>query len=237
MAEHLTRLRELSHDARAGTWFTCELAFSPGSRGYTCRTDSSAPPFEHVPAAAALAELTAFPCEEPPGWLPAALPTAPPLPLPVTYGDRYDRYPGPFDDPVPRPPLPVTGEVSYRPDATLTARRFDHDRQRDRRLLVLVERDGDPEAAHLLVTSSETGYWVSRGALRGAGEGLRSISLDGGVLRLELTPEAADALETETAFEVRLDLAEEAIGELRVVLPEMLRQVPEAPRLIGVAQP
>lgn len=82
MREPFRRLRELSYRAGAGTWFTCELAFEPRSRRYAGRVDSSAQPFADVPATAALAELTTFSRETPPGWLLAALPTAPPLPSP-----------------------------------------------------------------------------------------------------------------------------------------------------------
>ncbi|MFI6789273.1 hypothetical protein ACIBG4_18325 [Nonomuraea sp. NPDC050383] len=76
--EQFQRLRELSYRADAGTWFTCELEFTAGSRGYTGHVDSSAPPFADVPARAALAELTLFPHEEPPaGCSPRSPPPCP----------------------------------------------------------------------------------------------------------------------------------------------------------------
>jgi hypothetical protein len=68
---------------------------------------------------------------------------------------------------------------------------------------------------------------------RGGMGGVRSVTLDGTVLRLELTPEAADLLETETTFEVHLDLPPETISELRTALAAMLKFVAEPPELIG----
>ncbi|MFF5207545.1 hypothetical protein [Streptosporangium sp. NPDC000396] len=234
MEEPFQRLRELSCKADAGTWFTCELVFSPGSRGYTGRVDSSAPPFEDVPALAALAELTTFPREEPPGWLLAALPTAAPLGLPTTYGDHYDRW---HDHPGDRrpPPLPITGELAYLPATTMTARAFyqEQDQEHGQHMVYLVEQVDEPEAEHLVVTCYQGVYWVARRDMHGTSEGVRSITLDGAALRLELTPEAADTLETEIAFEVHLDLPPETISELRAALPSMLRPVAQAPELIG----
>ncbi|MER5321662.1 hypothetical protein [Streptosporangium roseum] len=227
------RLRELSYRAGAGTWFTCELAFSPGSRGYTGRVDSSAPPFEDVPAPAALAELTTFPREEPPGWLLAALPTAAPLGLPITYGDRYDRWRNLPDDDRPPSPPPITGELTYLPATTMTARAFGQSQEHGRHMVYLAERAGESESELLLVACYKETYWVARQGMRGTGEGVRSVMLDGAALRLELTPEAADMLETETAFEVRLDLPPETIGELRAALPGVLRSAAQAPELIG----
>ncbi|GAA3429882.1 hypothetical protein GCM10018953_70660 [Streptosporangium nondiastaticum] len=233
MEEPFRCLRELSYRVGAGTWFTCELEFSPGGRGYTGRVDSSAPPFVDVPPMAALAELTVFPREEPPGWLLAALPTAAPLGLPTAYGDRYDRWRGHSGDRRPQTPPPITGELAYRPATTMTARAFGHDQEHNRCLIYLAEQADDSGAEHLLVTSYQEGYWVARQDMRGTNEGVRSITLDDTTLRLELTLEAADLLETETVFEVRLDLPPETLGELRTVLPGMLRSVAQAPELIG----
>ncbi|MGP3964696.1 hypothetical protein ACTWPT_52945 [Nonomuraea sp. 3N208] len=231
MDEPFQRLRELSYRADAGTWYTCELAFSPGSRGYTGRVDSSAPPFEHVPGVAALAELTMFPREEPPGWLLAASPTAAPIGLPATYGDRYDRWREHLGDQP--PPPPITGELTYLPATTMTARAFDESQKRGHPLIYLAVQADDPQAEFLLVQSHQEAYGVGRHGPRGTIGGVRTITLDGAVLRLELTPEAADLLETETTFEVRLDLPPETIGELRTALPAMLRSVAEPPELIG----
>ncbi|MEU6742282.1 hypothetical protein [Streptosporangium sandarakinum] len=75
--------------------------------------------------------------------------------------------------------------------------------------------------------------WVLRQGTRGTDEGVRSITLDDATLRLELTAQAADLLGTETAFEVRLDLPPETLGELRTVLPGMLRSVARAPEPVG----
>ncbi|MEU9834491.1 hypothetical protein AB0D67_23430 [Streptosporangium sp. NPDC048047] len=232
-AEPFQRLRELSYREDAGTWFTCELELSPGGRGYTGRVDSTAPPFGDVPPSAALAELTAFPREEPPGWLLDALPTAVPFGLSTAYGDRYDRWYAHFGDRRPPAPPPITGELAYRPATTMTARAYGHDQDRGRRLVCLTAQADDPGADHLLVTSHREGYWVARQDMRGTREGVRSITLDGTVLRLELTPEAADRLETESVFEVRLDLPPGTLGELRTVLPGILRSVDRAPELIG----
>ncbi|WP_188197802.1 hypothetical protein [Nonomuraea sp. SYSU D8015] len=231
MDEPFQRLRELSYKADAGTWFTCELAFSPGSRGYTGRVCSAAAPFEDVPAPAALAELTTFPREEPPGWLLAALPTAPPIGLPTTYGDHYDRWAAHHGDG--RPPPPIDGELAYVPATTMTARTFHHDQESGHHSLYLMERTDEPEAGYFTVSRYEDAYWIGRHSMHSTNTGVRSITLDGALLRLELTPEAADGLATETAFEVRLDLPPENIGRLRAVLPGMLRPVTQGPELIG----
>ncbi|MBO4271662.1 hypothetical protein [Microbispora triticiradicis] len=233
MREPFRRLRELSCQPDAGTWFTCELAFEPGSRRYTCRTGSSAPPFADVPAAAALAELTTFPRKTPPGWLLAALPTAPPIPLPFSYGERYEGWSHDFGDRRPLRPLPISGELTYVPDTTMTARALAYDRGRGSQLVCLTERGGDPESRFLMVTSSRDTWYVGREGMRGTGDGVPALTLDGPALRLELTPEAADLLETEQVFEVRLDLPPETAAELRAVLPRMLRPVAGAPDLSG----
>ncbi|MEV0198745.1 hypothetical protein [Nonomuraea sp. NPDC050691] len=228
------RLRELSYRTGAGTWFTCELAFTPGGRGYTGRVDSSAPPFEEVPAPAALAELTVFPREEPPGWLLAALPTAVPIGMPTTYGDHHHPWARLGSDHGDRPPPPpITGELAYRPATAMTARLFEHHQGDDVRDLLLAEQADEPGTGLLLLSCHQDAYWMARGGRRGSGGGVRSITLDGRALRLELTPEAADALETETVFEVRLDLPPETIGRLRATLPGVLRRAAEAPELIG----
>ncbi|MGW7483757.1 hypothetical protein ACWGH8_34885 [Nonomuraea muscovyensis] len=240
--EPFRRLRELSYQGGAGTWFSCELAFSPGTRGYACRVDSAAAPFDDVPAPAALAELTAFPRDEPPGWLLAALPTAAPIGLPTTYGERYDwlwKHTG--ERPPPSPA--ISGESAYLPATTMTARAFAHGQKHGRHLVQLAGQADEPEAEQFMVMCSGESYHVGRRSVRGTGggtgrdfgidAGLRSITLDGATLRLDLTPEAADTLETETSFEIRLDLDPGSLGDLRAVLPGMLRSVVRAPRLIG----
>ncbi|MFI7226460.1 hypothetical protein ACIBO5_24895 [Nonomuraea angiospora] len=229
--EPFQRLRELSYQADSGTWFTCELAFSPGSQGYTGRVDSSAPPFEDVPAPAALAELTMFPRTESPGWLLAALPTAAPIGIPTTYGEHYDWWTD--DDSDRRPPPPIHGDVAYVPATTMTCRDFGRSDERRQRAVFLLESADDAEAGHLLVMGHEQAYWVARHGMRGTDEGVRSITLDGAALRFELTPEAADALGTETTFEVRLELPPETIAELRTALGAVLGPVARAPELIG----
>jgi len=231
MNEPFQRLRELAYQADAGTWFTCELAFAAGSRGYTGRVDSTEPPFGDVPARAALAELTLFPRAQPPGWLLSALPTAPPLGLPTTYGDHYDRWDRRPDDHRPRPPL--TGELAYLPAASMTARAFSLRQKSDRHLMYLAERAEDKHAGIFAVMSHQGGYRVARAGGGDTHEGVRSITLDGATLRLELTPKAADTLETETTFAIHLDLPPETTGELRAALPGMLRPVTQAPELIG----
>ncbi|MFF0574424.1 hypothetical protein [Streptosporangium saharense] len=231
LATPFQRLRELSHRAGEGTWLTCELAFVPGSRGYTGQVDPHARPFEHVPAEAALTELTLFPRDEPPGWLLDALPTAPPLGLPVSYGGDYDRW---RRNEPPPPSLPITGELSYLPEATMTARAFEHSWEYGQPTVFLLEKPGDPQAGHLLFSHHRKTFWMSRHGMRGSGEGLRAVTLDGRTLRLELSPRTADTLETETVFEIHLDLPEETVGELRTALSAVLRAVTPAPDLSGL---
>ncbi|MEU8197730.1 hypothetical protein AB0C10_28500 [Microbispora amethystogenes] len=233
MGEPFRRLRELSYRAGAGTWFTCELAFEPGSRRYAGRVDSSARPFADVPATVALAELTTFSRETPPGWLLAALPTAPPLPLPFSYGDRYEGWRHDPGEHRRRPPLPISGALAYVPDTTMTAHVMAYNRERGSQLVFLAERDGDPDSPFLVVSTSRDTWYVGRDGMRGTDEGLLAVTLDGPALRLKLTPEAADLLETETVFEVRLDLPPETAAELRAVLPRILRPVTGAPDLSG----
>jgi hypothetical protein len=233
MDEPFQRLRELSYRADAGTWFTCELEFAPDGRGYTGRVDSSASPFEHVPAPAAMAELTVFPRDEPPGWLLAALATTAPLGLPTSYGGQYDGW-HEFPGDRPPPPPPITGDLAYLPATTMTARSFGQSPEHGHDLVYLAEKADEPEGEHLLVTSHKAGYWLARQGMRGTSEGVRSVTLDGAALRLELTLEAADLLETETVFEVRLDLPSEALGELRATLPGVLGRSAKAPELIGL---
>ncbi|MFI7611314.1 hypothetical protein ACIBP6_08865 [Nonomuraea terrae] len=222
-------LREVSYRPGVGTWFTCELAFAPHGRGYTGRVDASAPPLADVPPAAALAELTTFPREDTPGWLLDALPTTVPLTAPTTYGDHYDRW----REHRGRHPLPpIDGDLVYVPAAVMTARVFDHGVERGQHLWHVAEKDAAGADA-LMISAYEQKYWVGRDGARGIGEGVRSLSLDGAVLRLELTSEAADELRTETLYEVRLDLPPESIDRLRAAVPDMFRLVDDAPELIG----
>ncbi|MEV0381351.1 hypothetical protein [Nonomuraea sp. NPDC050643] len=58
-------------------------------------------------------------------------------------------------------------------------------------------------------------------------------TLDGPELRLGLTGEAADVLETETVFEVRLDLPPEKIAEVRATVPRLFGPCVQGPKLIG----
>ncbi|MEV4219420.1 hypothetical protein [Nonomuraea sp. NPDC049725] len=231
--EPFRRLRELSYRAGDGTWFTCELEYTPGSRAYHGRVDAAGPPFADVPPAAALVELTAFPRAEPPGWLLDALPTAAPLGLPVTYGERYDRLHSHRGGQEPGPLLPIGGELAYRPPSALTARVLEHRQRVGEHLLYLGERDGDRKAGHLLVLRRGAEWFVSRADQDTTGDGVRAITLDGAVLRLELTPEAADDLGTEAGYEVLLDLPPATVDELRTVLPGVLRPVRDHPELTG----
>ncbi|MFF4615843.1 hypothetical protein [Nonomuraea jabiensis] len=217
--------------ADSGTWFTCELGFSAGGRGYIGRVDSSAPPFEDVPALAALAELTTFPRAEPPGWLLAALPTAAPIGLPTTYGEHHDRWGDDRSDHRPSPP--IHGDVAYVPAVDMTCRAFGYGDQHRQRVAFLAESADDDASEHLYVMGYEEVYWVARHGVRGTGEGVRSVALDGAALRFELTPEAADALGTETTFEARLELPPETIAELRTALRAVLGPIAQAPELIG----
>ncbi|MFI6739065.1 hypothetical protein ACIBI9_39595 [Nonomuraea sp. NPDC050451] len=233
MDEPFQRLRELSYKADSGTWFTCELAFSPGSRGYTGRVDCSAPPFDEVPALAALAELTTFPRTESPGWLLTALPTAAPIGMATTYGEHHDWWADDRSGRRPPPPPPIHGDVTYVPAATMTCRDFSQGEGHGQRVVFLMESADDAEAGQLYVAGYEEAYWVARHGIRGTGEGVRSITLDGAALRFELAPEAADALGTETTFEARLKLPPETIAELRTALRAVLGPIAQAPELIG----
>ncbi|PZG21106.1 hypothetical protein C1J01_07385 [Nonomuraea aridisoli] len=233
MEEPFRRMREVSCTSGHGTWFTCELWFAPGGRGYTGRVDASGPPFAEVPPVAALAELTVFPRQEAPGWLLDALPTAPPLTLPMG-GDTHGQWlRGSHNDQPPPPPPSISGDLSYVPATAMTARGFQHKEKRHRHLAVLVRDTDAPKEAHFAVASAGEDCWIIRDRMRATGEGVRSLAVDGTVLRLELTAEAADALETETCFEVLLDLPAEEIERLRTVLPGILRSAGDAPELIG----
>ncbi|GAA3675630.1 hypothetical protein GCM10022224_044810 [Nonomuraea antimicrobica] len=232
MDEPFQLMRELSYEAGAGTWFTCELEFAAGTRAYAGRVQSAEPPFEEVPPVAALAELTAFPRLEPPAWLSSALPTAVPLGLPGDHDDNY-HWLYTSDDRPPPPPPPINGEMSYTPDAGMTAGVLLYQQDHGHQTLYLAERADDQECEHFYVGRYDQAYWVARQGMRAAGEAVRALTLDGDRLVVEVTTEGADELETETVFTIRLDLPPERIGTLRTVLPGVLGQVESPPELIG----
>ncbi|SEF90603.1 hypothetical protein SAMN05444920_101982 [Nonomuraea solani] len=226
--EPFQRLRELSYKEFAGTWFTCELAFTPGRRNYTGRVDAKGVPFVDVPARAALAELTMFASDEPPGWLLAALPTAAPIGLQFGHtGHQRWQSMGFAEQPESAPP--INGPLSYVPATVMTAKVLDESRER-RADVVRLEGEDDEE---LMVAHFMGQYLVARHGTRGTDGGLRSVTMEGNVLRLELTDVAADALETEAAFEVRLDLPPGEVDELRAALLRVLGPCAQAPELIG----
>ncbi|MEV4567968.1 hypothetical protein AB0K12_29720 [Nonomuraea sp. NPDC049419] len=232
--EPFERLRELSYRKGKGTWFSCELEFTAGSRGYTCRADGEAMPSALVEPAAALGELTTFPRDVPPEWLIAALPTAMPFGLPVPLLDERPWH-SPFDEHRPAPP--INGEVSYTPAAGMTARVAGHEEDSEpvpgRRLLWLGERPDDPDAGVVVLTVHEGTYYLARHPEGATDDGLRSLTLDGATLRAELTPQAADRLRTETVFEVRLDLPAESMATVRAAVPGMLGHLTDGPELLG----
>ncbi|MEV4800027.1 hypothetical protein AB0K18_08410 [Nonomuraea sp. NPDC049421] len=232
--ESLERLRELSYRKGKGTWFSCELEFTSGSRGHGCRADGEAMPFALVEPAAALGELTMFPRDVPPEWLLAALPTAMPFGLPVPLLDERPWH-SPFDEHRPAPP--ITGEVSYTPAAGMTARVAGHEEDSEpvpgQRLLWLGERPDDPDAEAVVLTVHEETYYLARHPEGATDGGLRSLTLDGATLRVELTPRAADRLRTETVFEVRLDLPAESMATVRAAVPGMLGRLTDGPQLLG----
>ncbi|MFC7586677.1 hypothetical protein ACFQYP_25275 [Nonomuraea antimicrobica] len=231
MDEPFQLMRELSYEAGAGTWFTCELEFAAGTRAYAGRVQSAEPPFEEVPPVAALAELTAFPAwSRPPGCrrrcpppCPSGCPvtttttttgstpptTAPAAPAADQRGDVL--HAGRGDDggcaPLPAGPRP--------PDAL--PRRAGR-RSGVRALLRGPLRPGvlGGAAGHARRRRSGAGTDARRRPAGGGGD-------DGG----------ADELETETVFTIRLDLPPERIGTLRTVLPGVLGQVESPPELIG----
>ncbi|MFG1694531.1 hypothetical protein [Nonomuraea sp. NPDC049309] len=240
--EPFERLRELSYRTGQGTWFTCELELPAGSRGYVCRTDGEAMPFAQVDPLGALGEMTLFPRDEPPGWLVAALPTAAPLSLPVS---ALSRPPAPPAGAVPewRDHLgechqpPITGEVRYTPATGMTARAARLDEGAGpvpgQRFFYLESRPGDPTAETLLVTAYDDVYCLARHPYGVTDHGVRSLALDGATLRLELAAGAADQLQTETVFEVALDLDAGQAATLRAAVPRVLGQAAGGPELIG----
>ncbi|WP_378788915.1 hypothetical protein ACFMQL_34260 [Nonomuraea fastidiosa] len=250
--EPFERLREMSYREGEGTWFTCELELSADSRGYVCRTDGEEMPFAQVDPLGALGEMTVFHRHEPPGWLVAALPTAAPLSPPASVVSSRLRPPGiPLADwrtVLTHHQPPITGEVSYTPATGMTARAVRLDEQAEPppglRYLYLETRPGDPEEERLVVVAFGDEYWLVRhpfGIADGArldpdealGEPVRSLTLDKATLRLELPAWAADDLQTETVFEVALDLDAAQMATLRAAVPQVLSQAADPPELIG----
>lgn len=208
--EPFERLRELSYKSNAGTWFTCELVFPAGSRGYTGRVDATARPLEEIPPSAALAELTLFPRREPPAWLLDAMPTAMPLALPRTGFDPWHREH--------RPRAPREGELRYVPATAMTARALLKTAHIDPPAIFLAERLHDDGAAMLALARRGDTCVLGRGATPPVEVDLSRVTLDGSTLHIELTPEEADALGTETVFEAHLEVPPQEIAVLRAVL-------------------
>ncbi|AWS46300.1 hypothetical protein [Streptosporangium sp. 'caverna'] len=215
------RLRELSYVDGRGTWFSCELRFTPRSRSYHGHVDADAFPFPggtDIPGLAPLQELAAFPRDAVPRWLLDALPTAVPFGLRET--DRFRREPS-----TPEPAPVFSGELVYTPMEHMAVHGFGHGENRRVFAVVLDERTtGDGDRLCFMNRQSMTGspYWVTRGAMRGTGGGITSYVLDDRRLVLHLTPEAADDLETETVLTVDLNLKPAETEELRVALQKII---------------
>ncbi|MFD0658561.1 hypothetical protein [Thermocatellispora tengchongensis] len=227
--EPFQRLREVSWTEGAGTWFTCELTFTPGTRGYTGRVDDTDRPFEDtVPGLVALGELAAHPRDRVPPWLLDALPTAVPLPLPQQPGHRDTAsWPG-GGKPVPA----ISGELAYVPATRTTVGGFELVEERDRTTLVFT--DGRAGHDRLICVGHGSAYWIARPEASGTNTGVRSITLDGAVLRFDLTTEAADAMWTGPTFEVRLDLPPDRLTALRAALGRVLAATSLKEALVGL---
>ena len=204
------RLRELSYTSNAGTWFTCELVFTAGSRGYTGRVDATARPLEEIPPSAALAELTLFPRREPPAWLLDAMPTAMPLALPRNGFDPWHREH--------RPRAPREGELRYVPAAAMTARALRKAERTDPPMILLTEHPHDDGAAVLMLRRRGDTCFLGRGTMFATKVDLSRVTLGDSTLHIELTPDDADALGTETVFDVHLEVPPQEIAVLRAVL-------------------
>lgn len=226
LAEPFHRLRELSHRDGEGSWFSCELRFTPESRAYRGQVDADGFPFPEgmdIPDIASLEELTVFPRDAVPGWLLDALPTAVPVGLrePEDPWQQLHRRSRP---PVPEPV--IAGELAYTPIGHLAAHGFEFRGDLGGPTVLLTEKAGGGGDYLLFIARSRKGdprYWVTREDMRGAGGGITACVLDERRLVLHLTPEAADAMETETVLSVDLHLEADEMERLRTVLGGILR--------------
>ncbi|MDP9849577.1 hypothetical protein [Streptosporangium lutulentum] len=222
--EPFRRLRELSYADGRGTWFSCEVRFTPESRSHHGHVDADAFPFPagtDIPGLAPLEELTTFPRETVPRWLLDALPTAVPFSLRKPGDSLWERP----DRSAPEPAPVFSGELVYTPLGHLPVHGFGHGENRRVFAVVLDEKTtGDGERLCFMNRQSMTGspYWVTRGDTRSTGGGITSYVLDDRRLVLHLTPEAADELETETVLTLDLNLKPAETEELQAALKKII---------------
>jgi hypothetical protein len=223
--ESFQRLRELSYADGRGTWFSCELRFTPRSRSYHGHADADTFPFPggtDIPGLAPLEELAEFPRDAVPRWLLDALPTAAPFGLRKT--DRGWSRPFGSSSSIPEPAPVFSGELVYTPLGHMTVHGFGYGESRHGFTVVLDEKpsgDGD-RLCFMIQSMTGSPYWVSRGDMRGTGGGITSYVLDDRRLVLRFTPEAADELETETVLTVDLNLKPAETEELRAALQKII---------------
>jgi hypothetical protein len=224
--ESFQRLRELSYVDGRGTWFSCELRFTPQSRSYHGRVDTDAFPFPEgtdILGLAPLEELATFPRDTVPRWLLDALPTTVPFSLRKPGGDWPERFRNRPSTPEPAPVL--SGELVYTPVGHMAVHGFGYGEDRRGFAVVLDEKTtGDGDRLCFMIRQSMTGppYWVTRGDIRVTGGGVTSYVLDDRRLVLHFTPEAADDLETETVLTVDLNLKPTETEELRAALKKII---------------
>ncbi|MEU0477909.1 hypothetical protein ABZ260_01810 [Streptosporangium sp. NPDC006013] len=223
LEEPFRRLRELSRRDGEGSWFRCELRFTPESRSYRGQVDADGFPFPEgtdIPDVALLEELTLFPRDLVPGWLLDALPTAVPVGIHEPEDlRRRSRW-------APRPEPVISGELVYTPAGHLAVHRLEVDERAAGPIAVLHE-EAEGGGDHLLfLATKEAGkrsYWVARKDMRGTGGGITACVLDDRRLVLHLTPRAADDMETETVLTVELNLGPVETERLRAVLGRVFR--------------
>ncbi|WP_436762876.1 hypothetical protein [Streptosporangium sp. V21-05] len=218
LEEQVRRLRELAHRDGEGTWFSCELRFTPESRSYRGQVDADGFPFPEgtdIPDIAPLEELTVFPRDTVPGWLVEALPTA----VPVGIREPEDPWRHSAESPDPEPV--ISGEVAYTPIGHMVARGLRAGERGGEPLAVLEEKAGGG-GGHLLFIARREGkrrpYRVGRSGKRGTEDGIIACVLDDRRLVLRFTPKAADDMEAETVLTVDLDLTPAETERLRTVL-------------------
>ncbi|MGJ6967745.1 hypothetical protein ACSDR0_38115 [Streptosporangium sp. G11] len=225
LEEQVRRLRELAHREGEGTWFSCELRFTPESRSYRGHVDAEGFPFPSgtgIPDIALLEELMVFPRGTVPGWLLDALPTA----VPVGIREPEDPWRHHFDD-SPDPEPVISGELAYTPIERMVVHASELGDGHERHLVFLTEEAGGG-GDHLLFIAAEEGseqpYWVAREGMRGTGSGITACVLGDRRLVLHLTPKAADAMETETVLTVDLNLTPDETEQLRTVLGKVFQK-------------
>ncbi|MEU4534488.1 hypothetical protein AB0G15_06465 [Streptosporangium sp. NPDC023825] len=221
LEEQVRRLRELAYRDGEGTWFSCELRFTPGSRSYRGHVDADGFPFPggtDIPGLALLEEPTVFPRRTVPGWLLDALPTV--VPMGIREPEDLRRHFG-GSDRSPDPEPIVSGELAYTPIEHMVVRGSGFGEEREGPTAFLHEKAGGG-GDHLLFFGRRDGreqpYWVARGSMRGTGGGITACVLDERRLVLHLTPRAADDMETETVLTVDLNLTPAETEQLRTAL-------------------